>query len=60
MQMNIAEAKAKLAELLDTRTWEWSLFRVSGLSAAARYVIEQARTFYIPPRFISRPVRSTK
>ena len=35
--------------LLDTHTWVWSLFRASELSPAARQVIEQARTIYVPP-----------
>lgn len=35
--------------LLDTHAWAWSLFRASELSPAARQVIEQARTVYIPP-----------
>lgn len=35
--------------LLDTHTWVWSLFRPPELSPAARGVIEQARTIYVPP-----------
>lgn len=35
--------------LLDTHAWVWSLFRPTELSAAARHVIEQARTIYVPP-----------
>jgi PIN domain nuclease of toxin-antitoxin system len=35
--------------LLDTHAWVWSMFRASELSPAARQVIEEARTVYIPP-----------
>ena len=35
--------------VLDTHAWVWSLFRAAELSAAARHVIEQARTVYVPP-----------